>query len=133
MCGAAGAAGMLTSSLNAAISFARRDARHETDDEYKSDEDQRSGPRLGVPVVVWADGIVEDLERQRRDGLPDGGGPEVVAERREQERRRLAGDARDGDERAGDDAPQRGAEHDGQRRAPPGIPERQRGLAQRDR
>ena len=41
--------------------------RHRAHDHH--DQDQRSGPRLLVPIVIGRDGIREDLQRQRRRGL----------------------------------------------------------------
>src|SRR5215208_1855505 len=74
----------------------------EADDEDEGEEDEGAGPGLPVRDVVRADGIGEDLERQRRDGLVEPHRPEVVAERGEEQRRGLARHARHGHEGAGD-------------------------------
>src|SRR5215208_5561052 len=74
----------------------------EADDENEGEEDEGAGPGLPVRDVVRADGIGEDLERQRRDGLVEPHRPEVVAERGEEQRRGLARHARHGHEGAGD-------------------------------
>src|SRR5450759_587813 len=105
---------------------ARRDA------DYQNDRDQyeRPGPRLPVPLVVWADRVIEDLERERRDRLTQRCRPELIAERSEEKRRRLAGDSCHRNQRSGHDAGERGAENDGYRGPPPWIPERERGLSQ---
>ena len=94
------------------------ESRGETDDEDESEEDERARPGLRVPVVVGSSRIGVDLHGQRGDRLRRRDRPELVAERGEDQRRRLAGDARDGDERAGHDARQRRAQHDAERRAP---------------
>src|SRR6185437_1882730 len=90
----------------------------DTDDEDERDEDQGARPCEAVPVVVGTDGIVEDLEWQRGDRLRDRGGPELVAEGREQERRRFPGGAGERDEHARHDAGAGGAEHDREAGAP---------------
>src|SRR5918911_5631149 len=40
---------------------ARRNAGEDTDDEDKGDENERSRPGEGVPLVIGADGVGEDL------------------------------------------------------------------------
>ncbi len=40
------------------------------DGEDESDEDEGSGPGEGVPFIIRADPVSVDLERQRRDRLP---------------------------------------------------------------
>src|SRR5687768_14751244 len=63
--GAAGAgvgAAMRTSSVaHPAEPRAGREAGSETDDEDEKDEDEGSRPGEGVPLVIGADGIVENL------------------------------------------------------------------------
>src|SRR5215204_1033179 len=110
---------------------ARHDARDDADDQHESDEHQRARPGLRVPLVVRADGVGEYLQGERGDRLVHLGGPELVAERGEEQRRRLTRDTCDGDEHASDDAPEGRAEHDLERGAPSGIAERERCLAQR--
>src|SRR6185437_6527999 len=97
---------------------ARCEAGDDADDEDERDEDQGTRPGEPVPVVVGTDGIVEDLEWERGDRLRDRGGPELVAECREQERRRFAGGAGERHEHARDDAGAGGAEHHGEAGAP---------------
>src|SRR6476661_8305564 len=80
----------------------RRQPGRDAEDENECDEDDRSRPGQRVRGLVWADGIVEDLQ----------------GERREEERCCLAGDAGDRHQRAGDDAGGGGAEDDGQRGPP---------------
>src|SRR3989338_4209534 len=53
----------------------RRDAQ----DEHHHDQDQRPSPGLPVPLVVRADGVHVNLERQRRHWLEQPGREELVA------------------------------------------------------
>ena len=85
--------------------------------------------RCDEPILGLAD-VVEDLQRQRVHPLrevelgaeDEGGG--------EQQRRGLAGRAGDGEQRAGDEAGQRGRQHDAEDDPPARRAERERGLAQ---
>src|ERR1700722_8103189 len=105
----------------------------EADDEDEGDEDEGAGPGLGVPFVVGADRIGVNLKGKGRNRLIQRCRPELIAECREQERGRLAGDPRDCHERASDDAGAGGPQHDGERGPPPRIAECQGRLSQRDR
>jgi len=49
------------------------EASCQADHEDDGDQDERACPCLGMPFVVGADGIGEDLERQRSDWLPQRG------------------------------------------------------------
>src|SRR6185437_1586005 len=89
--------------------------RRETDDEDEPDEDEGARPGLGVPIIEWRNRIVVDLRRKGGDRLEGRHRPELIAECGEQERRRFAGDARHGHERAGHDPRQRGAQHHAER------------------
>ena len=89
---------------------ARRASTRTEQDER--DEDQRAGPGLTVPVLVGRDGVGEDLNGERRDRLVEPRREEPVVERGEQQRRGLAGDARQRQQDAGDDAGRRGRQHD---------------------
>src|SRR5674476_721243 len=117
--------------MTACVPTARHEARDDADHEHEGDEHEGARPRLRVPVVVRADGVGEDLQRKRGDRLRQLRGPELIPQGGEEERRRFAGDARHGDEHTGDDAAKSGPKHDLERRPPPWVPERQRGLAQR--
>src|SRR5687768_4296839 len=97
---------------------AGREAGSETDEEDEEDEDERSRPGEGMPLIIGADGIVEDLKRKRGNWLVQANRPELIAERGEEQRRGLAGDASDGDQRPGDDTGRRRAEHDRHGRPP---------------
>src|SRR5512140_1121783 len=110
----------------------RCEARDETDDEDERDEDERSGPSEGMPCVIGTYRVGEDLQGKGGDRLFQRERPELIAERGEQQRCRLAGDARDGDQRAGDDARARRTKHDRKRGAPARVAEGERGLAKRD-
>ena len=92
----------------------RRVARRASSEQTSTmtDEHQRAGPRLPVPVVVRRDRVGEDLHRQRRDRLHEGGAEEPVVERGEEQRRRLPGDARERQHDARDDPGQRRRQHD---------------------
>src|SRR6185437_14424752 len=114
-------------------SISSNEPRRETDDEDEPDEDERPRPGLGVPIIERRDRIVVDLSRKGGDRLQGRHRPELIAECGEQERRRFAGDACHGHERAGHDPRQRGAQHHAERRPPLGIAECQRRLAHRHR
>src|ERR687896_88296 len=62
---------------------ARREAGGETDEEDEQDEDERSCPGEGMPLIIGADGIVEDLKRKRGNRLVQSNRPELIAERSE--------------------------------------------------
>src|SRR6185437_13434457 len=112
---------------------ARCDARDETNDEDERDEDERSCPSEGMPCVIGADRVREDLQRKRGDWLPQRQTPELVAKCGEEQRSRFARDAGDGHERARHDPGARRTQYDRERSAPARIAECERGLAQRDR
>ena len=57
-----------------------------------------------LPIVVGAKGELKDGRRQARHGGVHVGGPELIVERGEQQRGRLAADPGNGQENAGDDA-----------------------------
>src|SRR6476661_8168317 len=69
----------------------RRQPGGDAEDENESDEDDRSRPGQRVRGLVGADGIVEDLQGERRDRLAQRRRHELVAERSEEERCCLAG------------------------------------------
>ena len=71
---------------------------------------ERTGPRLAMPVFVGGDGVGENLDRQRRDGLANVAGEVAVVEGREEERRGLPGDARQRQQDPGQDSRQGGGE-----------------------
>src|SRR5687768_2043594 len=96
----------------AAVAGAGDEAGDDADDEDEADEDERAGPGQGVLLLERTGGIDEDLERKGGDRLVERRRPELVAERGEEERRGLAGDAGDGDERTGDDPRHRRAQDD---------------------
>src|SRR5687768_6478591 len=76
----------------------------DTDDEDEGKEDEGARPREPAPVVVRADGIGKDLQGHRGDRLVETYRPERVAKGGENQRRGLAGNARDGHEHAGHDS-----------------------------
>src|SRR5215510_9266653 len=110
----------------AARCHARRQAYHEN----QGDQHERPRPRLAVPVVIGRDRVRKDLERQRRDRLVESVVPEAISERREEQRRRLAGDARDSHHDARDDPGTRRRQDHAQQDLPLLDPERQGRLAQ---
>src|SRR6185437_10961720 len=90
-----------TSRTGAGIeAIASRGPRDDTEDQDDRDENQGARPREPMPVVVGADGIVEDLQWQRRDGLRDVGGPELIAECGKEQPSRLTRHARQRHERS---------------------------------
>src|SRR6266446_3728325 len=105
------------------------DAYAEAREPDQRQQHQRSCPRLAMPIVERRDCIGVDLDRQRRDRTGEAVVPILVAERGEEERRCLAGDARDRQHGTGDDAPARGADDDAQRRPPRRHAEGERRLA----
>jgi hypothetical protein len=79
-------------------------ARGNTQDQYAHRDDQRARPRQVLPILVGAQGELKDDHRQIRHGRIQIGAPELVVERREQQGRRLAADAGDGQQQTRDDA-----------------------------
>src|SRR6266568_5725864 len=79
-------------------------ASRQVQGKHDPDQDQRPGPGQAVPVVVGGDGEVEYLQRQGRHRFRQFPAPELVPQGGEEERRRLPGDAGNGEEDAGDDA-----------------------------
>ena len=65
-----------------------------------SGDEQRAGPGEPLPVLVGAERELEDDDRQARHRRVEVGREELVVERGEQQRRRLAADARDGQQHA---------------------------------
>ena len=90
--------------------------------------DERAGPGLAVPVFVGRDRVRVDLHGERRDRLAELGREVRIVERREQQRRRFAGDACQREQDAGDNARQRRRQDDGENRARACRAERQRTL-----
>src|SRR6266496_4343326 len=86
-----------------------------------------------MPLVERAGRVHVDLQRERLHRLADGQREIEIAERREEQRRGLARDARDADEASRHDPAHGGAFHDLERSAPARIPERQRRLPERVR
>src|SRR6478752_3607865 len=71
---------------------ARHEPRGNADDQNDRYQDERTSPRLLMPLVVRADGVGEDLERESGDGLAESRRPELVAESGEEQWRGLSGD-----------------------------------------
>src|SRR4051812_31379515 len=111
---------------------ARRKPRGNADDEDDRYEHKGSGPGLLMPGVVGTDGVGEDLERKGGDRLTQARRPELVAERSEQQRRRLSGDSGDRDERTSSDAGERSSQHDRYRGPPSRVAEGQCRLSERN-
>src|SRR5439155_13564053 len=118
-----------TVSVSCAVSLSRRNAGREADDEDDREEDEGARPGLGVPFIIGADCIREDLKRERRNRLAERRRPEVVAEGGEQKRCGFARDPRHSDESAGDDSAEGGAEDDRERCPPARVAEGERSLA----
>src|SRR5579883_2977968 len=110
-----------------------RKARDQADEKDEANEDEGAGPGLGVPVVVRADRIGENLQRECGDRLVQRRRPELVSKGGEEEGRGLTGDPGNRDQRSGDDPRARRPEDDRERCPPSGVAERQRRLTQRDR
>src|ERR1700691_6694083 len=58
-------------------------------------DDQRAGPRQVLPILVGAQGELEDDDREVRHGSIEVSAPKLIVERGEQQRRGLSADARD--------------------------------------
>ena len=103
----------------------------------RADEQQqaeRGAPGLVVPVLVRADGVVEDLHRQRRGRLQSGRQFQYWLLSAVKSSGAVSPAARAIDEqRGGDDAAERRAQHHREAGAPRRHAERQRRLAQRAR
>ena len=67
-------------------------------------DDQRARPGEVLPILVGAQRELEDDHRQIRHRSVQVGAPELIVERGEQQRRGLAADARDRQQKPGDDA-----------------------------
>ena len=105
-------------------------------DVEKQDRDrdqQRAAPGEHLPIGVGAHRELEDHDRQIGHRRVEVGAPELVVERGEQQRRRLAGDARDREHDAGHHALHRRAVGDHHDHLPLRRAERRRRLAQRVR
>src|SRR4051812_14556245 len=83
---------------------ARREPRGNADDEHNGYQHQCTCPSLLMPLVVRADGVGKDLERECSDGLTQTGRPELVSESSKYQRRRLTRDSGHRDERTGGDS-----------------------------
>ena len=97
---------------HACRAVAREKADDRIDEENGDNQDQRAGPGLAMPVVVGRNGVGENLQRQRGDRFGQIVIPKAVAEGGEEQRRGFAGDARQRQQHAGDDALRRGAHDD---------------------
>jgi hypothetical protein len=72
--------------------------------QHQHQQHQAGGPGLAVPVVIRRDGVRVNHHRQRRGGLIDPRGPELVVETGEQQRRGLSRHARHAQDHAGQNA-----------------------------
>src|SRR5579859_7105590 len=68
-----------TCSVTGAVARSGDDSRDEADDEDEAEEDEGARPGLRVPIVVRANGIIEDLEWKCGNRLLDRRRPEVVS------------------------------------------------------
>src|SRR6186713_2342334 len=93
-------------------------ADDKADDEDDSHENQAHSPGLVVLVVVWAGGVDIDAPRDRVHRRLEVGAVELVSEGGEEQWRRLAGDAGEGEHNARDNPGQGGGEHDAEHGAP---------------
>ena len=105
----------------------------DVEDQDADGDQQRAAPGERLPVGVGAHRELEDDDRQIRHRRVEVGAPELVVERGEQQRRGLAGDARDREQHAGQHALHRGAVGDHHDHLPLRRAERGRRLAQRAR
>src|SRR5919202_6808053 len=70
-------AGPTCSVAVAMVPRARDEPGRDADDENEPDENEGAGPGEGVPLVIGADGVGEDLQRQRGDRLVGAHRPEL--------------------------------------------------------
>src|SRR5438105_6561995 len=87
----------------------------DAEQQHQRHEHEGRGPREAVPLLERPRSVLIDLMRQGLHRLRDTGREVQVAERGEEERRRLTGDAGDADQAAGDDPGERGPRHDAER------------------
>ena len=99
-------------------------------DEHRQRDQQRAAPRERLPVVERAHRELEDHDRQVGHRRVHVAAAELVVERGEEQRRGLAGDARDREQHAGDDAAAHRAQRHHQDHLPHRRAERHRRLAQ---
>src|SRR6266699_4209664 len=108
-------------------------AGRESEEQHERHEHQRRRPGEPVPLLEGTGRVGEDLEGQGLHRAADAGREIQVAERRKQQRGRLACYTGDPYQAPGDDAGQSRARHDAERGPPARIPERQGGFPQRVR
>src|SRR5256885_10316986 len=96
-------------SAGGAMTLPNGRARGQSEEEHEAHQDERRGPRQAVPFVERAGRVHEDLERERLHRLHHAGREIQIAQGGEQQRGRLARDARDPHETAGHDPGERGA------------------------
>src|SRR3989442_36223 len=89
---------------DATIALPRDPAGRERNDEHEAHQDEGRCPRQPVPFIEWARRIDVDLQRQRLHWLCDREREVEIAQCGEEQRSRLAGDARDAHHGPGDDA-----------------------------
>src|SRR4029079_13425819 len=70
----------------------RRETSRKTDDKNDRYQDEGACPRQLVELLVRVGGVGEDLKRKSCNRLPNRGRPELIAQRREEQGCRLAGD-----------------------------------------
>src|SRR5438132_600539 len=118
-------------SAGGAMTLRYRAAGGEGEHEHERHQHERGRPGEAVPLVERTGRVHVDLQRQGLHRLQHVRRKVEIAERREQQGRRLAGDARDPHQAARHDAGERRAGDDAQRRAPARGAEGERRLAQR--
>src|SRR3954470_6274180 len=94
------------------------EASPDTEDQDDENEDEGGRPGVAMPLFIGTGCVGEDRERKGRHRLIDIEAQVLAAQRGEQERRGLAGNAGDREQAAGHDTGQGGAEHDRQAGAP---------------
>src|SRR5205823_4317975 len=86
-----------------------------------------------MPVVIWRDGVREDLNRQRRDRLTDVRRPELIVECCEEQWRGFSRDARGRDENSGEDSGKGSRNNDAENRTAARRAESERSFPQSGR
>src|SRR5229473_5933044 len=86
---------------------------HDINDKNHPKQDEASGPRLTVPVIVRSEGISIDHHRQGGSGLFPPRAPELIAQGGKEERRGFASNAGEGQQYGRHNAAICGGDNDG--------------------
>src|SRR6266481_6333659 len=105
---------------------ASQNSNHHINAKNPSDEHERAGPSLAMPIVIGRNGVSKNLQRKSGDRLTQVMVPKPIPESCEKERRSLAAHARQRQQNASDNSFGRGFHHDMYNRFPPTYTEGER-------